>query len=99
MFVVVGSTGEYSDRQEWFVAAYDSEAKAQQHVLALDAWLRANRLHQDDDVDYLSADSRGVVCPLDQSFSCDYTGTRYHVDPVEVRDQPPVYEPLMVPLA
>lgn len=32
VYVVMGTTGEYSDRIEWVVIAYDNETKAQQHV-------------------------------------------------------------------
>jgi len=32
IYVVMGTTGEYSDRSEWLVIAYFDEEKAKQHV-------------------------------------------------------------------
>lgn len=41
LHVVMGSSGEYSDRKEWLVAAYVSESEARKHVLALEEAVRA----------------------------------------------------------
>lgn len=32
IYIVIGTTGEYSDKNEWFVIAYDKEESAKQHV-------------------------------------------------------------------
>ena len=88
IFLVEGQTGEYSDRTDWPVAAYESESEAAKHVAALDVWLRANGLHFDDDR-YVNCDKRRIKCSLDHNFSCDYTGTRYYIYGVELRDAAP----------
>jgi hypothetical protein len=49
IYVVIGSTGEYSDRTEWLVIAFDSEDRAKQHVLSATA--RARELEQWVDAD------------------------------------------------
>jgi len=33
IYVVMGTTGEYSDKSDWPVIAYTDELKAQQHVI------------------------------------------------------------------
>lgn len=43
IYVVIGTTGEYSDHREWPVAAYFSEKLAQAHVIR--ATQRANELY------------------------------------------------------
>lgn len=49
LFVVFGSTGEYSDHRTWTVAYYTDEIKAQAHVVA--ATQRANIIGQVKDND------------------------------------------------
>lgn len=44
IFVVVGVTGEYSDRNEWYVVAYPDEKSANDHADAANLWLRENRM-------------------------------------------------------
>ena len=80
VFVVMGQTGEYSDRYEWPVAGFLDESAAQARVRALDEWLRLHRLHMDDAV-HVSYDRRihKTQNPLDPDCSIDYTGTRYYV--------------------
>jgi hypothetical protein len=44
VWLLYGTTGEYDDRQEWVVAAFTTQAKANEHKkLAQD---RANEIHQ-----------------------------------------------------
>lgn len=91
VFIVTGSTGEYSDRRDWTVAAYLSEKQAQAHCLALEEWLRVNKMHMDSP-DLADWQARDMGCPLDPAFSCDYTGTRYWVAgvPLHARYQPTI---------
>ena len=35
IYLIVGSTGEYSDHREWFYGAYEIEARAQDECLRL----------------------------------------------------------------
>jgi hypothetical protein len=78
VFVLFGQTGEYSDRQEWLVAAYATEAAAQAAVEHHEAWLRERGLSScDGDISYDGR--RDLVKPdWDPHLSVDYTGTRYY---------------------
>lgn len=42
IYIVFGTSGEYSDRDEWPVAAYKQLVKAESHVLAAKKWLQEN---------------------------------------------------------
>ncbi len=79
IFVVMGSTGEYSDRQDWPVLAFVDEQAAQSHVLKLDAWLREHRAHMDDDIRVDYRRRHELQNPDDPLMLVDYTGTRYSV--------------------
>lgn len=85
--VIVGSTGEYSDRTEWFVVAYGDPEAAKAHVLRLDEWMRENRVHSDGYSILGGPEGRyGLKCPDDPNFHADYTGTSYYVAAVDLAD-------------
>ncbi len=74
VFVVMGTTGEYSERNEWAVMAYLDEAAAQEHVVNADR--RAKELfatRQD-----LYSIEKGAN-EFDPDMSMDYTGTSYFI--------------------
>lgn len=82
MYIVMGQTGEYSDRREWPVLAYATEQAAQDKVLELDAWLRSQGVHMshprlvfEEERDALRANAP------DPGFDTDTWGhgTRYYV--------------------
>lgn len=80
IYVVYGSTGEYSDRGEWTVAAYSDEAHAKQHVEA--ATKRAN------EIEVLCGGARHFdpdryQNEYDKNMGMDYTGTSYYYGEVE----------------
>lgn len=77
VFVVMGETGEYSDRTEWPVVAFFNEGAAQERVLALEAWCREHKVSMAS-VDFRNP-RKSLVCPLDSCFQVSYTGTRYCV--------------------
>jgi len=89
VFVVIGSTGEYSDRREWFVAGYADQAKAEEHArLASDAAREIFTASEavDDSWDYRDT----AVNPYDTDAShMDYTGTHYYVAAVPMLDAVP----------
>jgi len=73
IFVVQGSTGEYSDRTDWVVCAYKSEAAAKEHVMKAEK--RAKEIF---------AVSQGHIWQPEPSLNefdpgmiMDYTGTFY----------------------
>lgn len=65
IFLVIGTTGEYSDRDEWYVAAYRDRAKAESHALLAKAEGATLK--------------RGDKNAYDKDFQKDYTGTDYYV--------------------
>lgn len=90
IYVVFGRTGEYSDRNEWLVAAYRSEFAAAQRVASAEQWAKENGFGFGEDVvDYDSREAleEGKVAnPYDAAMNCDYTGVRYYFAPVEMVD-------------
>ena len=85
IYVVEGSTGEYSDRSEWPVRAFTSEEKAKKFVEALAAWCDKNGCGENRGDSYWEARDKGH--PLDPSFNSDYTGTRYTYYSVELDEE------------
>lgn len=89
VYVVMGETGEYSDRSEWPVVAYFDEPAAQAHVLRAETWLREQRIFNDDQSPILGDyDARTALVgqnPHDPHMPApDYTGSRYYILTVEV---------------
>jgi len=80
IYVIQGSTGEYSDHREWNVAAYYSEMAAQAHVQH--ATLRANELLAEHG-HYSLPDGANEH---DKGMQCDYSGVRYSYSPVDILD-------------
>jgi hypothetical protein len=79
VFVVQGSTGEYSSRDDWNVCAYEDEELAKRHVLLADEWSTIHfRRYEDPPPN-----------PYDPFMKQQYTGTFYTYDAVEVRDALP----------
>lgn len=77
LWVVYGSTGEYSDRSEWNVAVVDSEADAQALVTMLkQQYLSIPPAMQEDRWDH--EEDMKKIMSLDPYFQCDYTGTHYN---------------------
>jgi hypothetical protein len=72
IYVVMGTCGEYSDRQEWTVAAYDDKTLAEKHA---DLATTAAHLGKTQVPRY---DNYGPN-PYDPKMLCDYTGTDYYV--------------------
>lgn len=81
VFVVTGSTGEYSDRSEWNVVAVNSREVAERYVLVLQRQyqsippdMKENRWDHEDDIK--------AIMSLDPHFEQDYTGSRWYVSEV-----------------
>jgi hypothetical protein len=93
MFIVIGTTGEYSDRTEWYVAAYWEESKAKEH--ALKAKQRTARIVSVFGDEYNAKKARregdpGAENPFDPCWECDYTGTDYCVVEVPLLEAVPL---------
>lgn len=84
--IVMGSTGEYSDRSEWPVVAYTDLAMAEQHVKFASRYADAVFAARESRWRWDSAD---LANPYDSQMSMDYTGTRYYVMSVECASELP----------
>jgi len=82
IYVVIGATGEYSDRTEWLVAAYENENAAKEHVLkATEKAKEWEVLRKDTDESWASWDKDWN--PWDKVAQyMDYTGTNYYFNSV-----------------
>lgn len=83
VFVVMGATGEHSDRNEWPVFAFKSKEAADAYVDKLVAWCREHNIHTTQGKHHGYYNFK-EVCPLDDCLSVDYTGTNYYVMEVKV---------------
>jgi hypothetical protein len=82
-YIVVGMTGEYSDRSEWPVVVLDNEQAAKEYVAALDVQLQ--KIPQEyKDERWEHEDEMQAIMSLDPSFYMDYTGTGYHIRECEI---------------
>lgn len=79
--VVMGTTGEYSDRSEWPVKAFSAQEKAEALVKELVAWAVVKGVHSSQSgrgfADYATRNKWAAECP-DPNFQCDYTGTNWY---------------------
>ena len=90
VYVVMGSTGEYSNRREWPVRGYFTEAEAQAEVLRLDEIARVVRLEIETRRDAGDWNTDGLVAAArqaDPAFDHDYTGTSYFIYDVPLVEQ------------
>lgn len=94
VWIVEGSTGEYSDRTDWPVAAYVDGVLAAEHQrlaqAAADAW-EAKCREPDSEVSYYESDA--TTNPYDPGMKMQYTGVFYSVMEIEVRTALPVTAP------
>jgi len=92
VWIVFGSTGEYSDRREWPVRGFIDKARAEAFEFAATRWARdhSKRLKGHECDDCYSAAKNFRQCgedeksPHDPDYSRDYTGTDYYTVEVEV---------------
>lgn len=77
IYVVMGETGEYSDRREWPVCAFSVEEDAQGLVKELKEKLLELKLssEQEDNIDKSNAK---LMEEYDPGFDISYTGSRYY---------------------
>jgi hypothetical protein len=80
IYIVQGSTGEYSDHIEWIVCAYKDEKKAQEHVV------KASEAARQYKIEYHKSRITPETNPYDPQFQMDYTGTNYTVIETELKD-------------
>ena len=87
IWIVMGSTGEYSDRGEWVVEAARTEEAAKARVTRLEGLLRELGAESGDyDTRRAARDGMRSHAEGDPHCDIDYTGTRYWFEPCELRD-------------
>ena len=86
IWVVFGSTGEYSDRSEWMVAGYTTKEAAEQHRDACRKWYDDNG---GVELRHTYWRDNAQKNPLDPDMSVDYTGTAWDVFPLTLYDAVP----------
>ncbi len=79
VWLVIGDTGEYSDHTQWNVACYPTIDAANAHRAA--AQMVADQVKNLD-----ASDRRNAKNPHDSQMQCDYTGTRYTVEMIELHE-------------
>ena len=83
IYVVLGSTGEYSDRSEWLVKAFPSLEGAENFVTFLTAKRQEVGLPKHA-LDWDDVTVEAAMQAFDPKYSEDYTGTRWWVSEVEL---------------
>jgi hypothetical protein len=85
--MVGGTTGEYSDRTEWVVDAWRSEAEAQARVAELTEAMQRFGItgREPDRYGDSHAARRKEMRKLDPAFDDDYTGTSYYINELELK--------------
>jgi len=81
-YVVMGATGEYSDREEWPVVAFYDLKKAEE--LVVKATQRAAELYKETESKYKYPEFGSNK--YDRGMRCDYTGTTYYIMDVKIRE-------------
>lgn len=84
IYIVQGSTGEYSDRMEWPVCAFEQAERAKELAERLSEMARLVFIKCGGNTDMAMPEVKAIV-ELDPRFLMDYTGTFYTVYDVEVR--------------
>lgn len=85
IWVVMGTTGEYSDRNEWPVVAFTDKARAEARIVACTQ--EANKrfseeVEPEEENHWGSYNTKNN--PLDPNMKMDYTGTSYFHYEVEI---------------
>lgn len=88
IYVVKGTTGEWSDRVEWLAKAFRTEKAAQEFILYLEEKYQSfnqgkrgfNRSEKEEKA------LNKLMCSLDPRFHEDYTGTSWYYREVELVD-------------
>lgn len=82
VYIVQGTTGEYSDRTDWLVKAFRSQTKADE--LCHRAQLRAGEIKNSRESRYGAPKNSNE---FDPDMRMDYTGTEYTVITVELDEE------------
>jgi len=81
IYCVFGTTGEYSDREQWPVKALRTELAAQEFCLKAKDLCR-----KFDECNSLNDGRNKFNHPMDPNFQCTYTGTSYDYYTMELEE-------------
>lgn len=87
IFIIKGTTGEYSDRRTWMVRAYPTEQQAIDFVTALAEKAHELGVHSHGASEWDDDDGVKLKAMQELDPNCDhidYTGVRYFHQPVEL---------------
>jgi hypothetical protein len=79
VYIVMGTTGQYSDRTQWTVGAYQDKTRADMHADL--AMTEACRIAKERPSRYHSTDQVNIY---DSKMSMSYTGADYYVLSVDL---------------
>lgn len=82
VYIVTGTTGEYSDRSEWLVAAYYTEGLAKKHVMDAEKWYLMNG--GDNMCDLFEGEL--PENPFDPDMYISYTGASWFIQKAELKE-------------
>lgn len=77
VYAVTGGTGAYSDHREWIVAAFYNENDANEYC-------RLCKVEADIAFNLGNGYSTRALNKYDSQFDCDFTGTHYHVQAINL---------------
>ncbi len=83
VYILTGSTGEYSDYHSWTVAVYFDQSSAEAERDRLNQWCIENGVSRTAKRNVTGGLNK--KCPGDPYFQSDYTGTEYTVEESELR--------------
>lgn len=86
MFRIYGTTGEYSDFQEWTVGVTRYKENAIKICQKYNDWCRENYVHTSN-YDYKYRSNIIFKCPFDPFFSLDTTGVSYEWEEIADLDE------------
>lgn len=79
VFIVHGTSGEYSDRSEWIVAGYLKDADAKAHVEQAEQYAKVWCAKHN----YIEPHPN----PFDEQACASYTGISYWYEEIEIKDK------------
>src|SRR3990167_11101440 len=89
IYVVMGTTGEYSDRTEWAVCAYAHKSMAEKHADEAMLWSHKHGKAAQAKYEHTYKDEDKPNSPWDADYQLYYTRTDYYVMDVSMRDTLP----------
>ena len=85
IYVVMGTAGEYSDREEWPVIAYSDRSRAKEHVIKATQYIK-NHIATCEKSYHEDKCRRAIRSPLDPKAQIDYAGCGYFFYAVELAE-------------